>query len=214
VTEPGRISKPGSAEDVDPAAIEAFFGGNAANAQHYAELLVTDGILRGMIGPGEASRVWSRHLFNSAALAELLPESAVVIDLGSGAGLPGIPLALARPDLTMTLLEPMARRVRFLTDVLAALDLPNVAIEHSRAEAAQRRSAQVVVARAVAALPRLVELAFPLLDRDGMLLALKGVTAAAEAAELRAQGGWLSVVHALPAPGEVATVVEVRRAGQ
>jgi 16S rRNA (guanine527-N7)-methyltransferase len=208
------VTNPGPPESVDPTVLEAVFGPQAAKAQHYAELLVTDGIVRGVIGPREAGRIWTRHLFNSAALASLVPPGASVLDLGSGAGLPGIPLALARPDLTVTLLEPMRRRVRFLADVLATLELPTVAIHHSRAELGPPQAAEIVVARAVAALPRLAELAFPLLSPGGVLLALKGAAAQDEADALAAQGKWLSVVHALSAPGEAATVVEVRRAGQ
>jgi 16S rRNA (guanine527-N7)-methyltransferase len=162
------------------AAIEATFGANADRARRYAELLATDGVAHGLLGPREADRIWPRHLFNSAVLAELIASSATVIDLGSGAGLPGIPVALARPDLTVTLVEPMQRRVRFLQGVLAELDIAEVGIESGRAPQHVRGRAAVVIARAVAPLGGLVELAVPLLEPGGRLLALKGESVVAE----------------------------------
>src|SRR4029079_9413813 len=97
-------------------AAHAVFGAALPLAQQYVVRLATDGVTRGLIRPREVPRLWERHVLNSAALAEAVPEGARVVDIGSGAGLPGIPLGLARPDLTLTLVEPMARRVGVLEE--------------------------------------------------------------------------------------------------
>jgi 16S rRNA (guanine527-N7)-methyltransferase len=196
------------------AAIDSVFADRAALADRYADLLTTDGITRGLLGPREAARIWERHLLNSAAIAPLIPVAARVVDLGSGAGLPGIPLAIARPDLTMVLLEPMQRRVAFLNDCLAKLQLSNVSIRHARAEAGLQPLAEVVVARAVAPLDRLLQLCDPLLVADGTLLALKGRTAADELAQLRRRSPVEAELLSLPAAGQPATVIRVSRAGR
>lgn len=162
-----------------PPAAERLFGDRLALARAYADLLCTEGVLRGVIGPREQDRIWSRHLVNSAALGALVPEGAHVVDVGSGAGLPGIPLALARPDLRVTLVEPLARRVAFLEDVVATLGV-EVEISRSRAQELDGMAADVVVARAVAPLGRLVEWSAPMLRPGGLLLALKGAAARAE----------------------------------
>lgn len=189
-----------------------MFGARAGQAARYADLLVTVGIERGVIGPREVDRVWSRHLFNSVAIAPLIGEGASVVDLGSGAGLPGIPVALARPDLDVTLLEPMARRVRFLEECLEELELANASVRRGRAQDGIPRPVDVVVARAVAPLPALTDLAFGLCRPEGSLLALKGAKAQEEAAVLTGVGGWTAAVHAVAdAVGEPVTVVEVRR---
>jgi 16S rRNA (guanine527-N7)-methyltransferase len=134
-----------------------------------------------------------------------------VLDLGSGAGLPGIPVVLVRPDLQMTLLEPMARRVEFLRECLVELDLPEVTVDHNRAQDGPLLAADRVLARAVKPLPALVELAWPLTAPGGALLAIKGAKAAAEAAQLSARSDRSAAVHTLTdAMGDPATVVEVR----
>jgi 16S rRNA (guanine527-N7)-methyltransferase len=139
-----------------------------------------------LIGPRELPRLWERHLLNSAAIASLVPAGARVVDVGSGAGLPGIPLALARPDLTVTLLEPLARRVAFLTECVDRLGLERVTVVRGRAEEGPVRrelgGADVVTARAVAPLDRLAGWCLPLLRPGGLLLAMKGSTAAEELA--------------------------------
>jgi 16S rRNA (guanine527-N7)-methyltransferase len=192
-------------------AIHEIFADRTPLAAEYAELLVTDGIERGMIGPREADRVWERHLINSAVIAPLIPVGAHVIDLGSGAGLPGIPLAIARPDLRVTLLEPMQRRVRFLHHCLASLDLPAVSVHHGRAEDGIAELADVVVVRAVASLDKTMRLSFGLLIDNGLLLALKGSAAAGELEQVRQEMTVDAVLLTLPAPGQSATVVQVRR---
>ena len=159
-----------------------LFGDRLADAHRYAELLATDGIAWGLLGPREAERVWDRHLLNSAALATLLARGSRVVDVGSGAGLPGIPLALARPDLRITLLEPLLRRTRFLEEVVARVGLPNVAVRRGRAEEAAPDDADVAVSRAVAPMEKLARWCLPLVRPGGEMLAIKGERAATELA--------------------------------
>jgi 16S rRNA (guanine527-N7)-methyltransferase len=160
----------------------AEFGDSLAKAQRFVELLATDGVTRGLIGPRETSRLWDRHLLNCALVAELVPERGELVDIGSGAGLPGIVLAMLRPGVQVVLLEPLLRRSVFLEECVTALDLPNATVLRARAEdkAASRVRADVATARAVAPLDRLVGWAAPLLRPGGQLLAIKGQSAAAE----------------------------------
>jgi 16S rRNA (guanine527-N7)-methyltransferase len=162
------------------------FGDRLRLAERYAELLTTDAVVRGLIGPREAPRIWERHLLNCAVVAELIPMGASVVDVGSGAGLPGIVLAVARPDLTVTLVEPLARRAAFLTEAVTALGLDRTTVVRARAEECVGKlpSADVVTARAVAPLDRLAGWCLPLATAGGRLLALKGATAEAELASL------------------------------
>jgi 16S rRNA (guanine527-N7)-methyltransferase len=155
----------------------------------YAELLATDGVLRGLIGPREVPRLWERHLLNCAVLEELVPEHASLADVGSGAGLPGVVLAITRPDLQVTLLEPLLRRATFLTEAVTSLGLGNVTVLRQRAE---ERSAElgnqrfdVVTARALAPLDRLAGWCLPLTAAGGQVLAMKGESVEAEVAEHR-----------------------------
>jgi 16S rRNA (guanine527-N7)-methyltransferase len=172
-----------------PAAAAALFGAAVDRAIAYADLLATEGTVRGLLGPREMPRLWDRHLLNSVVVAELIPPGARVVDAGSGAGLPGIPLALARPDLAVTLLEPLARRHAFLEECVARLGLTTVTVVRGRAEEGPIRralgGADVVTARAVAPLDRLAGWCLPLLRPGGLLLAVKGDTAAAELAAAR-----------------------------
>jgi 16S rRNA (guanine527-N7)-methyltransferase len=162
------------------ATVEALFGERLTLAQRYAEHLASTGVERGLIGPREAPIVWERHILNCAVVADLVPDAARLVDVGSGAGLPGIPLALARPDLEIVLVEPLARRVEWLREVVEDLGLA-VEIERGRAEdpSVRRRweGADVVTARAVAPLHRLAAWCLPLLRVGGMMLAVKGATA-------------------------------------
>jgi 16S rRNA (guanine527-N7)-methyltransferase len=169
-------------------AAETLFRGRLALASQYAELLVTDGVLRGLIGPREAPRIWERHLLNCAAITELVPVRATVVDVGSGAGLPGMVLAVARPDLTVTLVEPLARRSAFLSEAVTALGLNRTTVVRARAEECVGKLplADIVTARAVAPLDRLAGWCLPLTAIGGRLLALKGASAAAELIEHRA----------------------------
>jgi 16S rRNA (guanine527-N7)-methyltransferase len=164
-----------------PSAAATVFGAALPQAIRYAELLASAGVERGLIGPREVDRLWDRHLLNCAALAELLPASGVVADLGSGAGLPGLVLALLRPDLRFVLIDATRRRVEFLDEAIAELALPAVETRWSRAEELNGQlRVDAVVARAVAQLERLVPWAAPLLARPGEILASKGERAAEE----------------------------------
>ncbi len=170
-------------------ATQVFPADRLALAERYADLLATDGVLRGLIGPREAPRLWDRHLLNCAALGEAVPHEATVVDVGSGAGLPGLVLAIARPDVRVTLVEPLLRRTRFLDEVVASLGLADqVEVRRGRAEelAGGDRFA-VVTARAVAPLERLLGWCMPLVAPRGVLLAMKGSGAAAEVAEATAR---------------------------
>lgn len=201
----------------EPAQAAAVFGPELERARLYAHLLATEGVTRGLVGPREPSRVWSRHLLNCAALAELLPAESLVLDLGSGAGLPGLPLALARPDLRVILLEPMARRVAFLSDVVGLLKLDRVSVRRGRAEDVEPRSVDAVVTRAVAPLVRLVPMSLPLLRPGGRLLALKGSAAEGEVAAAKQMLDRFPVatvsIVAVPAGAATATVVIVALTG-
>jgi 16S rRNA (guanine527-N7)-methyltransferase len=163
-----------------PPAVEVF-GDALPLAERYTAFLAGPGVERGLIGPREVPRLWDRHVLNCAVLTELVPPSAEVVDIGSGAGLPGIVLAILRTDLSVTLLEPLLRRTVFLQECVDLLSLPNVTVRRARAEeVVDEFSVDVVTARAVAPLSRLVGWAMPLLRPDGELLALKGERAAAE----------------------------------
>jgi len=153
----------------------------------YAEALADAGVLRGLIGPREVPRLWDRHLLNCAVLTLAIEPGERVADVGSGAGLPGLVLAILRRDLDVVLLEPLLRRTVFLQEMVDELGLSNVTVRRARAEECRdlRGSFDVVTARAVAPLPRLLDCTLPLLRGGGRLLALKGASAADEVAEVR-----------------------------
>lgn len=157
-------------------------------AERYAALLATDGVVRGLIGPREAPRLWDRHLVNCALLADLIPADATVCDIGSGAGLPGLVLAIARPDLRVTLVEPLLRRTTFLEEVASALDLTSVDVVRGRADALHgERRFDVVTSRAVAPLERLLGWSMPLVAPTGALVAMKGSSVGEEIEAARAE---------------------------
>jgi 16S rRNA (guanine527-N7)-methyltransferase len=197
-----------------PPVAAATFGARLPLAVLYAELLATWGVERGLIGPRENDRLWDRHLLSSAALGELLPHAATLLDLGSGAGLPGIPLALARPDLWVRLVEPMQRRVDFLREVVAELEVP-IDVERARIEELPAGSSMTVTARAVAPLDRLLGLTLPVLGPGGVLLAVKGRRAAEEVAAadpiLQRWPGTTAEVATVGAGSASTTVVRVTR---
>ncbi len=205
-----------------PAGVEEvaarLFGDRLPLARRYAEHLVGSGVERGLIGPREAPRVWDRHVLNCAVVAELMPTDARVVDVGSGAGLPGIPLSLARPDLAIVLVEPLARRVEWLDEVVADLGL-DVRVDRGRADetAVRRRweGADVVTARAVAPLARLAGWALPLLRTGGQMLAMKGASAPDEitrdAVAVRKLGGGIPRIERCGEGETLATVVVVDR---
>lgn len=159
----------------------AVFGDRLPMAKRYVEHLATSGMERGLLGPREVPRLWSRHVLNCAVVAGLIPNGADVADVGSGAGLPGLTFAIARPDLRLTLIEPLERRCIWLNEVVEDLELENVNVYRSRAEqAVERVNADVVTARAVSALSNLARLTIPLLHGHGQVLAIKGRSAAEE----------------------------------
>ena len=163
------------------AAAEAVFGERLPLAERYVQHLATTGIERGLIGPREVPRLWARHVLKCAVVQEYIAPNASVADVGSGAGLPGLCLAIARPDLNLTLIEPLERRVIWLNEVIEDLGLENVTVMRSRAEQAVGAvDADVVTARAVSALVGLLDITLPILRGTGELLALKGRSAAEE----------------------------------
>lgn len=170
-------------DEVVPDGAGAVFGSNLSAAERYVEILGTAGLERGLMGPREKPRLWDRHVLNSAAAALEMGHGETVVDIGSGAGLPGIPLALARPDLRVTLVEPLLRRVTFLEEVVADLDL-GVRVVRGRAEERSIISsvgaADVVTSRAVAPLAKLAGWSAPLLREGGRMVALKGESAQEE----------------------------------
>ncbi|MFI7527783.1 16S rRNA (guanine(527)-N(7))-methyltransferase RsmG [Nocardia salmonicida] len=172
-----------SDEQEPPAAAARVFGERLDIARRYYAALATAGVERGLIGPREVPRLWERHILNCAVIGELIDEGASVVDIGSGAGLPGIPLAIARPDLRITLVEPLLRRTIFLSEFIEEAGL-DVTVVRGRAEQSgvlkEAGGADVVTSRAVAPLAKLAHWSLPLLRDHGRMLALKGTSAAEE----------------------------------
>jgi 16S rRNA (guanine527-N7)-methyltransferase len=166
-----------------PPIVEELYPRAVDQLAAYADLLATEGTLRGLIGPREVPRLWERHLLNCAVLERLIPEEATVADIGTGAGLPGMVLALVRPDLQVSLVEPLLRRTVFLLEAVERLELPNAEVLRSRAEDLTPASFDVVVSRAVAPLGKLAGWCLPLCVEGGLMLAMKGQSAADELAE-------------------------------
>lgn len=165
-------------------AAEKIFGSRLGLAERYVEHLATSGMERGLLGPREVPRLWSRHVLNCAVVADLIDQNQRVADVGSGAGLPGLCLAIARPDLHLTLIEPLERRVIWLNEVVEDLGLDNVTVLRGRAEQVIKDvDADVVTARAVSALSTLAGLTIPLLKGKGEVLAIKGRSAEEEIAK-------------------------------
>ena len=156
------------------------FGAALPLAIRYADLLVGAGVERGLIGPREADRIWDRHLLNCAVVAPAIPGGSSVYDVGSGAGLPGLVLAIVRPDLRLLLIEPLERRAIFLTETIGLLGLEHVEVCRARADEVRAPAADVVVARAVAPLDRLAGWCLPMVRPDGTFLAMKGARAPEE----------------------------------
>lgn len=206
-----------SRETSEPARRE-LFGDRLPMAEAYHDALATTGVQWGLIGPREVDRIWERHIMNCAVIGELIPAGAVVVDIGSGAGLPGIPLALARPDLTIRLVEPAQRRVKFLSEITTDLSLA-VTVVRARAEEADV-TGDIVTSRAVASVGRLLRWSLPLVRAGGRVVAIKGHQVADEIArdapQLAALGNPPVQVHrcgrgVLAEPATVITVEALTR---
>ena len=184
----------------------AYFKGGSDQIQAYAQILKTTGIERGLIGPKEGDRIWQRHVANCLPITTLIPQGVRVADIGSGAGLPGIVIALARPDLKVSLIEPLQRRVDFLNEVISELHLP-VEVIRGRAEIVKKQF-EAVTARAVAPLEKLMQISWQMIPRGGCLLAIKGEQAEVELSTTKLKKGATAKLHQISLPNlPVARVV-------
>lgn len=201
-----------------PEVAAEIFGERLPLAQAYHELLATDGSTRGFIGPREVPRLWERHLLNCAVIGEAMEEFSTVADIGSGAGLPGIPLAIARPDLSITLIEPLLKRSVFLGEVKEKLELSNVTVIRGRAEEVrgQMDPVDVVTSRAVAPLGKLAKWSLPLVAPGGRMIAMKGASVEEEltrdAQVIKKAGGTDAKIYTVGALLEQpTTVISIRK---
>jgi 16S rRNA (guanine527-N7)-methyltransferase len=208
--------------ETPPPLVEELYPRAAVRLAAYADLLADQGTVRGLIGPREVPRLWDRHLLNCAVLERLIPEESSVADIGTGAGLPGIVLALVRPDLQVALVEPLLRRTTFLEEAVETLGLDNATVVRARAEELPRASYDVVTSRAVAPLGKLAGWCLPLCVEGGLMLAMKGSSAEEELdaseRELTALGAELWHIHQLGVdelaqPTTVVSIVAGRAAG-
>ena len=185
-----------------------YFPERTDEIQAFAHFLATAGIERGLIGPREGERIWDRHIFNCLPVTQLLPEGTTLFDIGSGAGLPGIVIALARPDLKVTLIEPLERRVEFLNEAVAAIAAGGVEIAVIRGRAQDvKKSADFVTARAVAPMEKLKKISWHMVKTGGSLLAMKGESAAAEMVGVKN-----AVLHEIELEGVgLGRIVELRK---
>ena len=207
----------------EQSAAEEVFGNRFGLAAQFVEHLATSGIERGLLGPREIPRLWGRHVLNCAVVEALIYPGAKVCDVGSGAGLPGVALAIARPDISMILIEPLERRICWLEEVVADLGLSNVEVRRARAEQlVGTLDADFVTARAVSALVQLAGLTMPLVGKRGTVLAIKGRSAEAEVAKaskiIAKLGGQSTDIvslgaEILPEPTTVVRIV-VRKSGR
>ena len=180
-----------------------YFPERVDEIQAFAHFLATAGIERGLIGPREGERIWDRHIFNCLPVTQLLPEGTTLFDIGSGAGLPGIVIALARPDIQVTLIEPLERRVEFLKE---ATDGLNIEVIRGRAQDV-KKTAHFVTARAVAPLEKLKKMSWHMVKTGGALLAMKGESAAAEMVGVKN-----AVLHEIELEGVgLGRIVELRK---
>lgn len=185
-----------------PEVARGVFSDALPTASAYADLLATEATVRGLIGPREVPRLWERHLVNCALVTDLVPEGATVCDIGSGAGLPGLVMAIRRPDLAVTLVEPLLRRTAFLEEAVERLGLASVEVVRARADALHGlRTFDVVTSRAVAPMERLAGWSLPLVRSGGLFLAMKGSSVQGElesaARGIRLRGGHLDRVVVL-----------------
>jgi 16S rRNA (guanine527-N7)-methyltransferase len=191
--------------------ISTYFPGQEDAIRAYADFLTTAGIERGLIGPREGERIWERHIFNCLPVTQLLPQGASLFDIGSGAGLPGIVIALARPDLKVTLIEPLERRVEFLNEAVAAIAAGGVEIAVIRGRAQDvKKSADFVTARAVAPMEKLKKISWHMVKTGGSLLAMKGESAANEMVGIKG-----AELHEIKLDGiELGRVISVRKGSE
>lgn len=217
--EPGAVTEVSDGETLGASeAVKAYFGAAYDGVVRYAELLRDQGELRGLIGPREVPRIWERHVLNSAAVVQYLPASGAVADIGSGAGLPGIVVAVMRPDLDVLLIEPMERRTTWLTEVATELGLGNVQVKRGRAEEYHDAfEVDVVTSRAVAPLSKLARMSLPLVRVGGEMVILKGRNVAQEVEPARKvlrkySAGDPEILEGTTVEGvESTTIVRVRR---
>jgi len=206
--------RPDVSRETPPSSAAGVFSSRLPIAEQYADLLATQGVVRGLIGPREVPRLWDRHILNSAVVLPRVPQGATVADVGTGAGLPGLVWAIGRPDLRVTLIEPLLRRTTFLDEAVVSLGLDNVTVLRARAEDV-KETYDVVTARAVAPLDKLGRWCLPLVCKGGVLLALKGRTAEQEVkaatATLRRLGATTIVVSTYGDDDNPTTVVEVTK---
>lgn len=185
------------------ALVGRYFPERQEEIRAFAQFLTTAGIERGLIGPREGERIWERHIFNCLPVTQLLPQNSSLFDIGSGAGLPGIVIALARPDLKVTLIEPLERRVEFLKEATEGLDIEVI---RGRAQDV-KKSAEYVTARAVAPLEKLKKISWHMVKTGGALLAMKGESAAAEMVGVKN-----AVLHEIELEGiGLGRIVELRK---
>ena len=188
----------------------AYFKGQEDQIQRYAQLLAGAGIERGLIGPKEGDRIWERHIANCIPITTIIPQGVRVVDIGSGAGLPGVVIALARPDLKVTLVEPLQRRVDFLNEVVAELSL-DIEVIRGRAERVKKQF-EVVTARAVAPLEKLMEISWHMIPKTGSLMAMKGESAADEIQATTLKKGSTAQLHEISLPNlPIARVIQVKK---
>jgi 16S rRNA (guanine527-N7)-methyltransferase len=188
----------------------AYFKGQEDQIQRYAQLLEGAGIERGLIGPKEGDRIWERHIANCIPITTIIPQGVRVVDIGSGAGLPGVVIALARPDLKVTLVEPLQRRVDFLNEVVAELAL-DIEVIRGRAERVKKQF-EVVTARAVAPLEKLIDISWHMIPKTGSLMAMKGESAADEIQVTTLKKGSTAQLHEISLPNlPIARVIQVKK---
>jgi 16S rRNA (guanine527-N7)-methyltransferase len=173
------MTEPDFTPESEPASAARIFGSGIDKARAYAAALVRDGETLGLLGPREYPKIWTRHILNSAVVAELVSPGQTVGDVGSGAGLPGIPMAIAQPGAEFILIEPMERRSDWLKLQVQELGLSNVRVLRARAEEVGE-AFDVVTARAVKALPQLLQMCVPMTKHGGEIIALKGEKAQLE----------------------------------
>jgi 16S rRNA (guanine527-N7)-methyltransferase len=217
--EPMRDVVDGNAElQISREALTEYFGTSYPTIERFADRLREEGELRGLIGPREVPRIWDRHILNSAAVVPFLPETGLIADIGSGAGLPGVVIAAMRPGASVYLVEPMERRCAWLSEIAADLNLSNIEVKRGRAEEYHGAfECDAVTSRAVAALDKLVRLSLPLVRPGGEMIVLKGRNVAREVEPARKvlrrlKGGEPEIVDAPTIPGvETTTVVRIVR---